>query len=134
MSKRSNADILLSGMPEPSEIPKQGADRFLESIMYTFYAPLMICPGWEDTFRDRWLEVTAQRVKHQSEIFAQGMCTEYEAMLYVSSATLVAPPEHDWVQVYLWLFQRWKPEAAEQNDIKLTARSSTPSRWRSSPG
>ncbi|MDP2949039.1 MAG: hypothetical protein Q8P22_05835, partial [Chloroflexota bacterium] len=30
----------------------------------------------------------------------------------------VAPPRHDWFQIYMWLFQRYKPDVAETNDLK----------------
>lgn len=112
MSKQQS----LSGLPAPGE--RQGEERFVKSIMYTFYAPLVLYPGWEDSFKDKWLEVTAHRMKHQAEIFEEQVCTELEAMLYISSATLVAPPSHDWFQIYMWLFHRWKPEMAEQMDLK----------------
>ena len=47
------------------------------------------------------------------------MCTEYEAMLYISSATLVAPPSHDWHEIHMWLFKRWIHEKAKSIDIDM---------------
>jgi len=96
----------------------RGDREFVDQMMYLMMAPMILYPGWDESFKDRWTQVLLHRLGHHQEIFAEEMCTEYEAMLYVSSATLVAPPEHDWVQVYLWLFQRWKPEVAEANDLK----------------
>lgn len=104
--------------PEPVAATRREADRFVDTIMYTMFAPLIVFPGWEDSFKDHKMEAIAHRMAHQQEVFDRQECTEYEAMLYVSSASLVAPPEHDWVQVYLWLFQRYKPEFAEANDLK----------------
>lgn len=80
--------------------------------------PLVVYPGWEESFRERKMAAVAHRIKHQREIFEHKECTEYEAMLYVSSASLVAPPDYNWVQIYLWLFQHYRPDVAEANDLK----------------
>lgn len=107
----------LPNMPAQGPRGRQSEDRFCDSIMYTFFAPRVAWPGYEDDFKDKWMEITAQRVKHQKEVFQQEQCTEFEAMLYLSTATLAAPPTHDWGQIYFWLFQRYQPEIAEANDI-----------------
>lgn len=105
--------------PEPASTwaPK-GEDEFVGFFMYMLTAPLIVYPGWEESFKDRWDEVVMSRLLHGRQVFAERICTEYEAMLYVSSATQVAPLEHDWFQIYMWLFARWKPDVAEEHDLK----------------
>ena len=98
----------------PSRWAPKGEQEFVDFFMYLLRAPVIVMPGWEDSFRDRWDDVLMNRLLHGREIFGQEMCTEYEAMLYVSSATLVAPPSHDWYVIYMWLFRRWNKEAANQ--------------------
>ena len=100
--------------PAPAEWVPRNDKEFVDFFMYLLKAPVIVYPGWEDSFRDQWDKVLMERMVHHKEIFTQQMCTEYEAMLYVSSATLVAPPSHDWYVIYMWLFRRWNKEAAEQ--------------------
>jgi hypothetical protein len=80
-----------------------------------FY-PLGGASVWEAN--DNKTTAKLQCLVHHREIFATEQCTEFEAMLYISTSTLAHPPSHDWVQIYLWLFNRWNPEAAQQNDLK----------------
>ncbi|MDP3064137.1 MAG: hypothetical protein Q8O40_13145 [Chloroflexota bacterium] len=100
--------------PAPAEWAHRNDEQFVDYFMYLLMAPLILYPGWEESFRDRMSDVTLQRMIHHKEIFTQQMCTEYEAMLYISSATLVASPSHDWYVIYMWLFKRWNKEAAEK--------------------
>lgn len=104
------------------EVPARWAPKdekeFVGFFMYMLTAPVIVWPGWEDSYRDRWPDVLMNRLAHGRQVFAERMCTEFEAMLFISSATLNAVPAHDWVQVYLWLFARWKPDVAEAEDIK----------------
>ena len=53
-----------------------------------------------------------QRMVHHKEIFENQECSEFEAMLYISTVTLEHPPNHDWDVIYGWLFKRWSPEQA----------------------
>ncbi|MBF8267721.1 MAG: hypothetical protein HW388_1229, partial [Dehalococcoidia bacterium] len=91
--------------------------KFVESVLYFLKAPVIVWPSYEDDFRDRWDQVLLHRLAHAREVFAQKECTEFEAMLYVSSASLVHPLTHEWAEIYFWLFRRWRPEAAVDNDI-----------------
>ncbi|MDP2949227.1 MAG: hypothetical protein Q8P22_06790 [Chloroflexota bacterium] len=100
--------------PAPAEWAPQTEKEFVDFFLYLLKAPLILYPGWEDTFRDQWDKVLMERMIHHKDLFAQKMCTEYEAMLYISSATLVAPPSHDWYVIYMYLFRRWNKEAAQQ--------------------
>ena len=91
--------------------------EFVESVLYFLKAPVIIWPGYEDDFKDKWDQVLLYRLANARETFAQKECTEFEAMLYVSSASLVHPLSHEWAEIYFWLFRRWRPDAADANDI-----------------
>ena len=83
---------------------------------YLITGPYLAYTGYEDLLPRRD-EITTQWLAHAKEIFEQEMCTEFEAMLYLSTASLSASRTHDWFAIYMWLFNRWKPEAAEDMDI-----------------
>ena len=52
------------------------------------------------------------------EIFENEECTEFEAMLYISTVTLEHPVSHDWYGIYMYLFRRWSPEKALAAEIE----------------
>ena len=45
------------------------------------------------------------------------MCTEFEAMLYVSTASLAQPLTHNWVEIYMWLFRHWNSQQVDEIEI-----------------
>ena len=100
--------------PAPAEWAPRNEEEFVDFFLYLLKATLILYPGWEESFRDRMNDVTPQRFLRHRELFAQKMCTQYEAMLYISLATLVAPPSHDWYEIYMWLFRRWNMDASEK--------------------
>jgi hypothetical protein len=85
-----------------------------EQFIYLISGPRLSWPGWEDTLERHNHEITLRRLAHAREIFEEEMCTEFEAMLYVSTASLAHPLSHDWVEIYGWLFSRWNPEASQE--------------------
>lgn len=105
---------------QPAQRPRrsqaQDEQLFVDQIMYLLAGSPLGYPGYEDTL-PRKNDITLQRLIHSKEIFVEEMCTEFEAMLYLSTASLSAPMDHDWVAIYMWLFNRWKPEAAEEMEI-----------------
>ncbi|MDO8751347.1 MAG: hypothetical protein Q7K03_09435, partial [Dehalococcoidia bacterium] len=99
-----------------SKSPEKEGEEFAQLFVHILRAPMVVWPGYEEDFKDKWDKVLIQRLAHHQD-FVEGMCTEYEAMLYISTATLVAPPSHNWFNIYMWLFNRYMPEAAKANDL-----------------
>ncbi|MDO8750728.1 MAG: hypothetical protein Q7K03_06250, partial [Dehalococcoidia bacterium] len=97
-----------------SKSPEKESEEFAQLFVHILRAPIVGMPGWVDTLKDQWDKVLIQRLAHHQD-FVEGMCTEYEAMLYISTATLTAPPSHNWFNIYMWLFNRCMPEAAKAN-------------------
>ena len=96
----------------------------VETIMYCLTAPYMHMPPWEDIWmvNDNKTTATIQRFAHAREISETGMCTEFEAMLYISSATLENPPSYQWTQVYMYLFRHhFGAEKADEMELGAPA-------------
>ena len=91
----------------------------MNQFMYLLMAPYMFYPPWGDVWDANDNKTTAkfQRLIHAGEIFEAQQCTEFEAMLYISTATLSHPSGHDWFNIYMWLFNRWNPERAKEQDL-----------------
>ena len=62
-------------------------------MMYLLTAPTVGMPKWVDTLRMHKQEITIQRLARQEEIFEAQECTEFEAMLYISTASLAVSLE-----------------------------------------
>ena len=87
-------------------------EQFVDHMMYLLTAPWITWPQQESIYdhnENRSLGKLA-RLAHSKEIFENQECTEFEAMLYISTSTLEHPPGHDLYVVYGWLFKRYKPE------------------------
>ena len=81
--------------------------QFVRQMMYLLTAPGVTMSGYEDTFTPHHADAKLQRLIHHKEIFEKGQCTEFEAMLYISTASLMHPLDWDWGDIYCYLFQRW---------------------------
>lgn len=93
---------------------RNDADKFVEQAMYCLTAPTIAWPGWEDLLKKHQADITLQRLAHGQEVFDTQQCTEFEAMLYLSTASLVAPMARDWAEIYGYLFCRWRPDQAKE--------------------
>ena len=100
--------------PAPAEWAPQNEKEFVDYFLYLLKAPTVGHPDWVDTLRDQRDKVLMERMVHHKELFAQKMCTEFEAMLYVSTVSLAYPINHDWFVIYMWLFRRWNKEKAQE--------------------
>ena len=105
----------------PASSPAKGARsaaQFVDEMMYLLTAPYMFYPPWDDVWTpENKNRALIYRLAHAMEIFRTEQATEYETMLYISTATLAGPPSHDWFQIYMWLFSRWKPELAKELEL-----------------
>ena len=96
----------------------------VETVMYCLTVPYMYYPPWEDiwTVNDNKTTATIQRFAHAGEISETEICTEFQAMLYISTATLESPPSYHWTQVYMYLFRRhFGGEKADEMELGAPA-------------
>lgn len=88
-------------------------NRLVDTIMYCLTAPRIGygngTVNWPETLDAQKDEITLQRLAHALDIEREEMCTELEAMLYLSTAFLEGPPTREAFRIYMWLFKRWKP-------------------------
>lgn len=91
--------------------------------MYSITAPFIGYPGWGDDpqfWEPHKTRVTMERLLHHQETHRDKVASEYETMLYLSSASLAAPMSHDWVQAYFYLFTRCMGEQAKEIGNEVT--------------
>ncbi len=113
--------FLTNDAPMKALADRKAEEDFVSQVMYGLAAPIVLYPGWEESFKDQRTEVSLQRMARQNEVHRDRACTEYEAMLYLSSASLCFPLSASWTEAYLWLFNRCLPKAAEADpDLRST--------------
>ena len=108
-------------MPEPVERPPTSAqvrkdkEQFVEMFMYALTAPYIVFTGYEDSWSmlNRSGEALTYRLLGLTTIFETEQCSEFEAMTYLSTATLAHVPGREVSDAYFWLFKRWSPEKAK---------------------
>jgi hypothetical protein len=100
----------------PTPPSRKDDEQFVDQFMYALTAPYLVYPPWDSVWdaNDNKNTAKLQRLAQLQQIFAAKACTEFEAMLYISTATLAHPPSHDWYCIYAWLFRRWRPEQAAE--------------------
>lgn len=90
-----------------------GEREFVEHFMYVFKAPVITWPGYEDLAKDHKDRIMTYRLAGVKDI-QDKKATDYEAMLYISTASFVSPLSHEWVKLYTQLFRRYY--GAENSD------------------
>ena len=93
---------------------------FVDNMMYLLAGPYVTWPGQESIYEANDNKTTAVlfRMARHKEIFENEECTEFEAMLYISTVTLEHLVSHDWYEIYMYLFRRWSPEKALAAEIE----------------
>ena len=103
--------------PARPKTEKETERDFVDSFMYALTAPLIVYPGWEDSFKDLVGDAKMRRLLHLKEVMDTEACTLYEAMLYLSSVTLVMPIDDDWLAIYMWVFNQEMPKQAKEAEL-----------------
>ena len=80
---------------------------FCESYFYIFNAPIITLPGYERIITKGMNErARLYRFLETSEI-SNKMAIDYEAMLYIHTASLRNPLPHNWFKIYLNTFSKY---------------------------
>jgi hypothetical protein len=101
-------------------------DKGISEIVGVFSDPILVFPGgWGDTLPE-WLKnaVTPERLEmNMKALKGEEMTgTDTEACAYLYTASLTAPMNHDWAQIYLYIatktYKRWG-RSEMPNDIAV---------------
>ena len=93
---------------------KKTEKEFVDRMLYVLKAPIIVFKGQEDTVTEEMkTKANLERLSQNIRDSEKEECTDYEAMLYISSASLVAPMSHEWAVLYTHLFLQVYPEHSE---------------------
>jgi len=103
--------------PQSIKPPKRaGASKFLDTFAKTFTRPIIGHPGWVSSITpEQKARIKIERLKQISQVKGQKieMATDYEAMIYLSTASLSAPLSRSGQRIYFHLFKKFYPEKSE---------------------
>ena len=111
----SNRQITLMGKPLPTKEEAKAIDRYAERMAFCLTAPVIAHPLALDTIDSKMKDrAKTERLAKLMKGEDDGLATDYEAMIYLSSASLVAPLDRTAYNVYAHLFQKIFPEQAKE--------------------
>ena len=94
-------------MEENEEIEKENKTEkdFINYIMYSLTAPCIYMPTWEPP-----INVLEKRKIHllvETTCFDKEVCTDYDAMIYISTVSLNNPLSYHWGNIYRHLSMKY---------------------------
>lgn len=82
----------------------------LSRLIKKMFAPIVVFKGYEDMVTEEMkTRIMAERLKNNDDT-----ATDYEAMVYLHTASLAVPLSEDWYNVYTYLFSKYYPEKAKR--------------------
>ena len=88
-------------------------DKFEKGIR-RFLAPIIAYQGWEDVVTDEMKNrIQMERLANPSRETA----TDFEAMVYLHTASLATPLSREMTDVYSYLFSKYYTEQAKKIDV-----------------
>lgn len=81
--------------------------KFVDYVKYTLKAPIIVHPMWMDLTEEMKQSARMSRLGRHPESIE---CSDYEAMLYLSSSSLVSPLSESWFRLYVHLFVSAHPD------------------------
>jgi len=81
----------------------------LEKYIRRMFAPIVAFTGYEDCVTDEMK--TRIQIERLATPFDE-KATDYEAMVYLHTASLAVPFSREWYNIYTYLFSKYHPEQA----------------------
>jgi len=86
----------------------------IRPVVHAILAPIVINPLGLDDVEPEWsAKVKVERLAKIARNDLEEAATDYEAMIYIHSQTLVAPLTDTWTRIYFWLFWQFYPDQAK---------------------
>ena len=83
----------------------------LEKYIKKLFAPIIVFDGFEDIVTAK---IIIRVMKERLSNLLSETATDYEAMIYLHTASLAAPLPEEWRNIYEYLFSKYHPEEAKK--------------------
>jgi len=104
------------GIPDPNKKltrdEKREKKKFIDTMMYGLSAPMVFSAGgWGEDFPKNQIErANILRLAMCSKCIEEQMCTKFDAMAYLNTASMEAPFDHEWYRIYMHTFREALPK------------------------
>ncbi|RLI39580.1 hypothetical protein DRO64_10340 [Candidatus Bathyarchaeota archaeon] len=85
--------------------------RELERYIKRLFAPIIVFDGFEGIVTENI--IIRVMVERLSDLLSK-TATDYEAMVYLHTASLAAPLSEEWQNIYAYLFSKYHPREARK--------------------
>ena len=91
--------------------------EFEKVLEYALKAPIVVDPRWNivpEKLKDMALPL---RILHSLDCIKEQKATEFEALIYLHTASMSQPLSDEWARIYMWLFWKYFPEKAKRINV-----------------
>jgi len=119
MSKKKTTEqnlLLQTGTITDMKRDMKRGTRMFEMLAEAFTSPIIGHPGWVDTItKEQKDRIQIERLKQIAASKGEKLmeATDYEAMVYLMTASLAAPLGRHFYSIYTWLFRKFYPDKAK---------------------
>jgi len=95
---------------------KKEEKNFCDTLAYGLQSPMIFSGGgWGNDFPKDKIEMAGiQRLAQCAKCFDEKMCTLYDAMCYLNTASMENPFTHEWYKIYMHTFREAAPDMWKQ--------------------
>ena len=88
-------------------------DKFNDALAYALLSPIVVDPRWPEVPEHLRHKALMYRILLAPKCLEEEMSTEFDALVYLHTASLSVPLNHYWRNVYFYLFKKYFPRHAE---------------------
>jgi len=91
--------------------------KMFQLLAEVFSRPIIGHTGWEDAITEEQKQrIEIERMKQVKEADGKPIteATDYEAMVYIMTASLSEPLSSTWLNIYTYLFRKFYPDKAKE--------------------
>lgn len=95
----------------------KAGQRMFEMLAGMFFRPIIGHTVWKDSITEEQKQrIQIERLKQIAESNGEPIttATDYEAMIYIMTASLSAPLDRTYVHIYSFLFRKFYPDKAKE--------------------
>jgi hypothetical protein len=113
--EKKQKQALLMGEGTVEDLEK--GRRMFEMLAQVFTRPIIAMVGWEDSITaEQKARIEIERMKQVREADGKPIieATDYEAMVYIMTASLTQPLSSTYFNIYAYLFRKFYPDKAKE--------------------
>ena len=102
-------ELVIQSLPKLKPT-KREEKKFVDHFMYLLTSPALYYPQWtppEPMLKDRMIHLLTDY-----KCFEREECSDYDALIYVQTASMSFPLDTEWFNIFMWLFMKYYKDEA----------------------